>query len=424
MSVLDVLNGPWAITPDKLGEIQGIYLAHLRGDSIDLSAVEARIGREVKNDRRPYVVQNGVALISMYGVVAKRMNLFSQISGGTSSEQMRSEIQAALDDKEVKSIILQIDSPGGSVDGTQLLADAVTNANKQKPVYTWATGCMASAAYWVGSAARGVYIADSTTEVGSIGVVTSHVDVSAAESARGVKTTEITAGKFKRIDSQYAPLSQDGQQYIQGRVDYLYSLFVEAVAKNRGMTADQVLSDMADGRVFTGQQAIDAGLVDGIMPLDSLIEKVGSGKPSKPTGARMSTEKMTAEAIAEQHPEAAAALRSQGADAERSRIQGVEAQALPGYEALIEKMKFDGKSTGGDAAQAVLAEERKRRANAASDAVLDAPKPVVTSQTADPASNDKPVEKSKDQLVKDAKDHMAKTGEKDFLAAYKAVGGK
>ena len=135
---------------------------------------------------------------------------------------------------------------------------------------------MASAAYWIGAAADAVVISSDVVQVGSIGVVATHTDVSKSEEMQGIKTTEIVAGKYKRIASQYAPLTQEGRQTIQDHLDYIYSAFVEDVAKFRGVSVDNVLSNMADGRVFIGKQSIDVGLMDGVSTIEKLIEDLNA----------------------------------------------------------------------------------------------------------------------------------------------------
>ena len=278
MLVIDVLNSPWAIVPDKLHEIQAIYATHLRGEKIDIKGIEAKLGQPLQNKEQGYEVIDGVAVIPVDGVVSKRMNLFSQISGGASTELIGRDIRAALADPAVHSLLLQVDSPGGTVDGTQELAQLIHGARGQKPIVTYVDGMMASAAYWIGSAADMVFIGSDTAQVGSIGVVASHTDYSRREEMLGMKTTEIFAGKYKRIASSHKPLSEDGQQYIQDMVDYLYSVFVGDVAKQRGTDTETVLQDMADGRVFTGQQAVSAGLVDGVATMNSLIAKLNADR--------------------------------------------------------------------------------------------------------------------------------------------------
>lgn len=397
MNITDVLTAPWAIEPGKLLELQAIYSAHVRGEKIDIAAVEQRLGRPLANDQRNYEIVDGVAIIPIEGVVAKKMNMFSQISGGASSQLARASLDQANSDPAVHSIILSIDSPGGTVDGTQILADAIRASRDGKPTVTLGGGTMASAAYWFGCAASAVYIADTTTSVGSIGIVASHVDISGAEAARGVKTTEISAGKYKRVASQYGPLSDDGRQSIQDQLDYMYSLFVGAVANNRGVSVEKVLKNMADGRVFIGEQAVAAGLVDGVSTLGALIaqlnaKRAGVAQPSHSATLQGADMSLTREQLAAQAPELMKALIAEcvekGAAAERARIQAVEGQSIPGHEALIATLKFDGKSTAGDAAMAVNAAERAQRQAHAQAQAGDAPNPVplVPGATVTPAA--------------------------------------
>ena len=438
MKILDILTAPWAIEPSKLLEIQSIYATHMRGEKIDIDAVEKRLGRQLNNDQKDYQVIDGVAILSLEGVIAKKANMFMQISGGVSTQIASRNLAQAQNDASVHSIIQYIDSPGGTVDGTQLYADDVIASRGNKPIVTLASGLMASAGYWIGSAASRIYISDATTQVGSIGVVTSHVDVSGAESQRGIKTTEIYSGQYKRIASQYAPLSDAGRKSMQDTTDYLYSLFVQAVAKNRGVSEEKVLADMADGRMFIGQQAVDAGLVDGVITLDALIAQLnqeqGSSGVSKrstkllnlttPKGQTMTT--LTAEQVAADNPEIAAAFRAEGATAERKRIQDIEAQSIPGHEALIATLKFDGKSSGGDAAMAVLAAERTTRNAAAAALAADSPAPVnqTPQSPAASAAADSDKELTRAELDAKAKEHMSANPGISYIDAYKAVGGR
>ncbi|HEY0064720.1 MAG TPA: S49 family peptidase [Telluria sp.] len=441
MKILDVLSGPWAIEPGKLLELQAIYATHLRGEQIDIAAVEARLGRPLANEQKAYEIVDGVAIISIEGVVAKKMNMFGAISGGASSQIARQSVIDAHKDSAVHSIIQFVDSPGGTVDGTQTYSETVFESRGQKPIVTLGSGIMASAAYWFGSAASAVYIADGTTSVGSIGVVVSHKDISGAEAARGIKTTELSAGKYKRIASEYAPLSEDGRQSIQDRLDYMYSLFVGDVAKYRGVSAEKVLADMAEGRIFTGQQAVDAGLVDGIMSLDALIVKLNqergmssrSATSPRATPARALNSPTTPEGkavnkdeIIAQHPALAAELRADGAAAERQRIQAIEGQAIAGHEALINKLKFDGTSTAGDAAMAVLAAEKASRTAHAAAAANEAPKPLALTPpptvVQQPAAQDEKV--SREDMNQKAHSYMAAHPGTSFVAAFKAIGGK
>lgn len=397
--ILDILKAPWAIDAARLHEIQAIYATHLRGDKIDIGAVEARLGRSLNNESKSYDIISGVAIVNIDGVIAKRMNLFSQISGGCSSQIVGGQLQDAVDDSSVHSIILNIDSPGGTVDGTQALMKQVREAGLSKTVVAFADGLMASAAYWIGSAASEIHISDDLAQIGSIGVIASHRDQSKAEEEMGLKTTLIYAGQYKATGNPHEPLSKDDKQTIQDSVDYTYSIFVRDVADNLGVSVETVLENMADGRVFTGQQAIDAGLVDGVSTLDALIVKLNEDRAgdvqtsNQAKGGQVMSEvddtklkagkivPLTVDSVKASAPEVAAALIAEGhglgVKAESERIQAVEAQSMPGHEELIAAMKFDGKTTGPEAAVAVLGAERGALKAAGADHKKDAPKTVA-----------------------------------------------
>jgi signal peptide peptidase SppA len=439
MKLLDLVCSPWALVPAQLEELIGIYAAHLRGEKIDIKAVEARLGRPLANEPRGYEVIDGVAVLPIEGVMAPKANLFMQVSGGVSTQLVQRDLRAALDDPTVNAIVLQIDSPGGSVIGTPELAGAVFAARARKPVVAYSDGQLASAAYWVGSAADSVYISGPTALAGSIGVVVAHRDQSELNRAAGLRITEISAGKYKRIASGNEPLSAEGRATLQAQVDYLYSIFVDAVARNRGTSTDAVLERMADGRVFIGQQAIDAGLVDGVATLPELIAELAGGTRSlrraapvnsagaalpvsTPTAQRSdmpTAEAPTRESLERDHAALYAQLRSEflaeAAAAERARIVAVREQSLPGHEALIERLAFDGHTTGPEAAAAVLAAERASRTAAAAAHFADAPQPIPGAAAPSDAPRDKTAQ------VAAAKAYATEHG-CDFVAAWKALG--
>lgn len=424
MKLIDVVNSPWAIRPENLIEIQAIYATHLRGEKIDIEAVEKRLGRPLANEQRPYEIRDGIAIVPITGVIAKRANLFTQVSGMCSSEMIGRDFKAALADPAVEGIALIIDSPGGTVDGTQALASIVASARGVKPVATLADGSMCSAAYWIGAQADGVFISADTVAVGSIGVVAAHTDISGKQAAEGIKTTEITAGKYKRISSQYGPLTEEGRADMQAQVDYLYSVFVSAVASARGVSEEKVVAEMADGRVFIGQQAIDAGLVDGVSTLDGVIASLkqraaGVAVQSHKSQPKAEGEAMDRESILAQAPELAEAFRVEGATAERQRILDVEAQSLPGHEALIAQFKADGKTSGPEAAAQVLAAERQKLVGIAQSIAADAPAPVA--HAAAPEAAPAAAKDERTVLHEKAKQYQADHPGTDYLTAVRAV---
>lgn len=273
MKVIDLLSSPWAILPHRLEQIHAIYASHLRAEKAEIADIEARLGRPLANEQKGYeLFPNGVAVLSVEGVIAPKANLFTQISGGTSAQLLLHQLESAAADSKVKAILQLIDSPGGSVFGTPEYAARVYEISKVKPIVSLSDGVMASAAYWLGAAANQVYVTGPTVNVGSIGVVVTH-NYNPRSSG---EQTEISAGTYKRIATPNSPLSKEGRAYLQGQADHIYSVFVEAISKYRGTSVDDVLRRMADGRTFIGQQAIDAGLVDGFYAQSALVAELGA----------------------------------------------------------------------------------------------------------------------------------------------------
>jgi signal peptide peptidase SppA len=229
---------------------------------VDLAQIKAELGTEFGNayetERR-----GSTAVIPITGTISRRMNLFSEISGGTSIDLLQRDISAALKDDSVEAIHLMIDSPGGVVNGTKELADLIYANRGVKPIKAFVDGDAFSAAYWLSAAADEV-IAFDTSMVGSIGVIMQHIDVSKQNEQQGIKKTTIFAGKYKNVGNGDEPLSKDDEKYIQALVDKTYAVFVEDVAKFRGVEVSDVLENMAEGKVFTAKDALDAGLIDRI----------------------------------------------------------------------------------------------------------------------------------------------------------------
>lgn len=425
MRLIDVVSSPWAITPEMFSEVQGIYARHVRGEKIDIAALEARLGVTLQNARKSLEVQDGVAVITLDGVLAKRANFFMEISGGTSMQLANAQLLAALADPAVNAIVLHVDSPGGTVDGTAELANAVFAARGVKPIITIADGTMASAAYWIGSAADKVFIAGPTTVVGSIGVVATHTDWSRYDKNQGIDSIEITAGKYKRLETEGGTLTREGRDVMQAQVNQIYQIFVASVARHRASTEEDVVSRMADGRVFIGDKAIEAGLVDGVSTLNQVIARAAAGE----FGAANQTAldgvskqvanvgevpmTITVESVKKEHPDVANALiaegrktagdegtvaataagRVEGAKGERERIQAVLEQEMPGHEALVKKLAFDGTTTGAEAAVQVLKAEKSKGPARLADLETDAAAAAAAaSGGADPAGAKKPPE--------------------------------
>ena len=273
MSLIDIVqNNAWAIIPEKLDAIHQVLYRHANGLVMDPKELQALYGDRVEDSFDMELTEEGIAVISLNGVLARRMNMMMAFSGGTSMELVGRDFDLALQDNDVKAIVLRmVDVPGGTVAGTETLADAVFAARGQKPMVTFATGMMASAGYWIGSATDRI-MAEETADVGSIGVVQAHYDYSQADQKAGVKRSFIYAGKYKVAGNDAEPLNEEMHAYLKSGVDYMYKVFVDGVARNLGVEPADILAEMADGKLFIGRQALDVGLVQEIGNMEAAME--------------------------------------------------------------------------------------------------------------------------------------------------------
>jgi capsid assembly protease len=236
---------------------------------------------------RPATVQGAVQVIPVLGPISQRGGgLFEMFFGGTSVERVGKALTAALQDGSIGAIVLDIDSPGGSVRGVPELAEAIHAARGSKPIVALANSVAASAAYWLGSAATELMVTPSG-EVGSIGVWAAHIDYSKELEEMGETVTLISAGKYKVEGNPYQPLGEDARDYMQGQIDDYYGMFLKAVARNRGVDVEQARGEFGEGRMVMAKPAQKAGMVDGIGGLDDAILRAARlAKPARRDDAR------------------------------------------------------------------------------------------------------------------------------------------
>lgn len=291
--VAEFFSTLWAMLPERLAAVEGVLARWQRGDSADeevMVAVEQdRQARDAKRAAATQAGGAGIAVLPLYGIMTQRsMGDGMSGSGGTSTQGFSQSLRAALADDSVGQILIDINSPGGSVYGVGELAAEVLQARTQKPVVAVANSLAASAAYWVGSAASALYVTPGG-EVGSIGVYQAHRDNSAAMEQMGIKTTLISAGKFKVEGHPYAPLDAEALAFMQARVDEYYQAFAKGVAKGRSVGIDQVRSGMGQGRVLGPDAAVAANMVDGVMTFDDVVRLMqrNAKAGAKPAASRL-----------------------------------------------------------------------------------------------------------------------------------------
>lgn len=378
-------NEPWAITETSLQTILQIA-ARENGD--DLEAVAAKLGRPLQNTRS-VTIRDGVANIPVAGPIFRYANVFTEISGATSISELATDFRVAMDNPDVKAIILNMDSPGGQVTGTAEFSEMVFKARGRKPVVAYVDGMAASAAYWIASAADRV-VAGKTSEVGSIGVIGTVADDS-PKAGSGSYRFISSQSPNKRID----PSSDDGAAKIQSRIDQLAQTFIDDVARNRGVSSEDVVANFGGGSVVLPGDALAAGMIDEISTYEDLLQSLAAGQSGRvahspklsakeipsmsDTNAAAPETEITAAIITEKHPAIADAFRAEGAKAERDRLAGIDAVALPGLEKIAAECKADINCTPEAAAvKMIQAAKEPGTAYLAAQRANDAALPVIT----------------------------------------------
>ena len=289
--VSEFLTTPWALMPERLQAMTAVLTRWSSDESpSEETLFQMNADRVLRDTRKQFAAANvgaGIAVLPLYGVVTQRGNMVDDISGpgSTSTQKFTSALRQVLADDTVGQILIDIDSPGGSVYGVAELAAEIVKARAQKPVVAVANSLAASAAYWIGCSAGEFYVTPGG-EVGSIGVWQAHFDYSKALEEEGVKPTLISAGKFKVEGNPYVPLDPEAQAFMQSRVDDYYSAFIKAVAKGRGVSVADVRDGMGEGRVLGADAALAAKMVDGVATFDDVLAKMQKAAVSqKPPGA-------------------------------------------------------------------------------------------------------------------------------------------
>ncbi|SDF72632.1 Peptidase family S49 [Onishia taeanensis] len=342
---------PWLMTAEALDSVMAV--ADRQGD---VEALEARLGRPLDNTHA-VTVRDGVAVIPVTGPMMRYANLFTKISGATSTEVLATDFQTALDDPNIKAIIPLYDTPGGEATGINELGDLIYNARGQKPIIAYVSGMAASAGYWTASAAEEVVV-DDTAQLGSVGVVLS---LRTREDRPGEKSYEVVSSNApnKRPDVE----TEAGRAQLQTRVDELANVFLDKVARNRGIPRDQINDRFRQGGMATGAIAVELGMADRLGSLESLIaELAGSPASSQRRSPSMTTVKTTAElhaaldagadpkSIQVAAPEAVdtSQIKQSAAEeattAERARCKGILELASAGYEEEVAAAIDDGTS--------------------------------------------------------------------------------
>jgi signal peptide peptidase SppA len=265
------LLGAWAIEPQRFRRMYDVAIG------VDLAALAERRRQAMLDadgdddgDELPYeLLDYGIARICISGPMSKYTTSFDCMFGGCSTLMIRNAVRAASRDNNVAALLLDIDSPGGTVSGTPELADEVYAFRQAKPVIAYCSDLCCSAAYWVAAQADQIHTS-SVGFVGNIGCYSVLEDSSGAQEKQGYKLTTVASAAFKGLGAD-GRVTETLIEETQREVSQIHDLFVQAVARGRETDAAAVAT-IADGRAYIGASAVAVGLADRVCTIDESVQ--------------------------------------------------------------------------------------------------------------------------------------------------------
>lgn len=418
-------NQVWAIHPPVFESLVSLIEAHSNGARIPLAYSEDRPAPKSK-ESAPQIIGN-TAIVPVRGVIARYAD---QINGacqdaGRSAESLQADLMALNSDPRVERIILKMDTPGGTVAGTAETGDVIKSLSKKTIAFV--DGMCASAGYWMAAQCDEVVMGSATSEVGSIGVITAHVDSTKAQDKAGYKVTVFRTAALKAPGAMGETLNPEQYQAIQRDLADFDGVFHDAVQSGRGLT-DEQMKAAATGEMWRPEAAIAMGLADRVCSLNELIGTDSTVSSSQPTAnakpkaqadaAQEAIMPFTIEALAalsKRHPAHSALILEEGAKPEAT--ESVVIQAILAAEESASAAKFAEMSAKLEAAQAAQADMEAHVVKLKAE--LEQAKGHVTAH-ADPGGDDQgsaPVAKKRSEMKRAEKAaFIAKNGKDAYLA--------
>ena len=288
-----IRSEPWAIVPEWLDAIEAIAARVEAGEAINRVANDghaqrheafmAAAGERVAGTRSAIMAADGIAMVPMIGPIMPRITLMSDLSGGVSADALAADLAALDGAKDIRRIMLVVDSPGGAVTGIARLAAQI--AAMKTPVTAHVEGSAASAAYWLISQAREISI-DPTGQVGNLGIVMSGRKQEAPNS-QGERSYEVVSSNAAAKRPDLA--SEDGQALIRAVTDAIENEFFSAVARGRGVSEATVIRDFAAAYLHVGANAKQIGMADRVEfradALNRLAKQIAPTPPRRTTAS-------------------------------------------------------------------------------------------------------------------------------------------
>jgi signal peptide peptidase SppA len=265
----------WCIHPAAALDLASRMTAYLK--KLDASEITGGPASDAERDGLPIQVVKTTAIIPIMGPILRRVGPIGRMFGLAGSDSIRYAMQHALADPDIEQILLRIDSPGGSVSGIAELVDVVAAA--EKPVIAQVEGMAASAAYWIASQADSIKVGRMDL-VGSIGARLMLYDWSKAFEIAGIEAVPIDTGEFKSAGAPGTEITEAQRADFQRLIDAAFDDFVRDVSAGRNLTDKQVRA-VGDGRLFTPEESLQAGLIDGVATLEQTLAEIDSGRAGR-----------------------------------------------------------------------------------------------------------------------------------------------
>ena len=369
------MNSIYAMEESALNKYLSIY------DNAALHEAINKYAGQVDYKTYEVTYHGGVGVIHISGIISRHADMLASFLGMGSAaiENIAKDFQSLLDNEEIKSIILDFDTPGGAITGVNELAEIIYNARGIKPIKAYVTGLACSAGYFLAAACDEIII-DEMGQVGSIGVM--RVVSKSNEKSVIFKSSQ---SPMKNIEAE----SELGKAEYQAKVDYLASIFIDKVAKYRGITSDEVINRGNKGGVLVGAVAVTAGLADRLGSMDQLIIELNNINKKENYKEKNMPENLKEHA--EEKAVDTAQIEANAVAAERKRVAELMAIQVPGCEKLVQEAISSGASVAEASARIVAyiqSEEYKAAFKKEEHAVVQAVEPIVAGAESDIGKED------------------------------------
>lgn len=257
-------NRPLVITREKHAAICAILEARLAGEPARPLAYDDG-ERDDGRDDSGYLHVGDTAIIPVHGILGKHLGLFEMVSGGCDLDTVSNMVDVAVGNANVRQIVFDFRTPGGSVTGLPELGRKIAAITSKRTIAFTDSECL-SGGMWLAECCENFYATESA-RLGSIGVWTAYLDYSRAMEMAGERMQAISAGKYKLLGAYWKPLTAEETKLLQAEVDKIHDQFKDVVNLRR-----EVADEYMEGQMFDGPEALDAGLIDGLVEdLDELL---------------------------------------------------------------------------------------------------------------------------------------------------------